>query len=165
MADQDEDLLYSLYSDGIEFIVVGGTAAVLLGVPVTTFDIDILHRRTPENIERLMTWLKRQHAYHRLDLANRRLPPTEHQLSGHGHLNLQTDLGRLDILCELAQGEGYDEVVRDTVWVEQPSYGLRVLSLPRLIRVKAETGRPKDRVMLPLLIAVLEERRKQGEPE
>lgn len=165
MVEQSEDLLFSLYSEGIEFIVVGGTAAVLLGVPVTTLDIDILHRRTPENVARLMKWLGRQHAYHRMDLANRRLPPKEDQLMGHGHLNLQTDLGRLDILCELALGEGYDEVLQDTVWIEQPSYGVRVLGLSRLIRVKAATGRPKDRVMLPLLIAVLEERRKQGEPE
>lgn len=33
----------------IEFIVVGMSAAVLLGVPTTT-DLDIVHRRTPDNV-------------------------------------------------------------------------------------------------------------------
>jgi hypothetical protein len=35
---------------GVEFIVVGGAAAVLQGVPVTTQDLDIVHRRTPEKL-------------------------------------------------------------------------------------------------------------------
>jgi len=34
-----------------------------------------------------------------------------------------------------------------------------VLDLPTLIEVKAKTGRAKDRVALPVLIATLEERR------
>ena len=39
---------------------------------------------------------------------------------------------------------------------------LRVLDLPTLIRVKTKAGRPKDRVMLPVLIATLQEREKLG---
>jgi hypothetical protein len=38
---------------GIAFIVVGGAAAVLQGVPITTMDLDIVHRRTPENVLRI----------------------------------------------------------------------------------------------------------------
>jgi hypothetical protein len=38
-----------LVAHDVEFIVVGGVAAVLQGAPVVTFDLDILHRRTPEN--------------------------------------------------------------------------------------------------------------------
>jgi hypothetical protein len=32
---------------------VGGVSAVLHGAPVTTFDLDIVHARDPENIARL----------------------------------------------------------------------------------------------------------------
>jgi len=37
---------------------------------------------------------------------------------------------------------------------------LRVLDLPTLITVKTKAGRPKDRLVLPILIATLEERNK-----
>ena len=37
---------------------------------------------------------------------------------------------------------------------------LRVLDLPTLITVKTKAGRPKDRLVLPILIATLEERDK-----
>jgi hypothetical protein len=37
---------------------------------------------------------------------------------------------------------------------------VRVLDLPRLIAVKARANRPKDRAVLPLLLATLDERAK-----
>jgi hypothetical protein len=37
---------------------------------------------------------------------------------------------------------------------------LRVLDLPTLIAVKTKAGRPKDRLVLPILIATLQERDK-----
>jgi len=36
---------------------------------------------------------------------------------------------------------------------------LRVLDLPKLIAVKTKVARPKDRMMLPILVATLEETR------
>jgi hypothetical protein len=47
-------LLAALCDSGVEFIIVGGVAAVLQGVPITTTDLDIVHRRTPENVARLL---------------------------------------------------------------------------------------------------------------
>ncbi|MBK6514618.1 MAG: hypothetical protein IPM79_33000 [Polyangiaceae bacterium] len=134
---------------------------MLLGVPVMTEDIDIVHRRTEENVGRLLDWLLAHGAYHRFDLANRRLLPTKQHLLGRGHINLQTDLGKLDVLCELSEGEGYDELLADTELLEDGPVPVRVLSLPRLIRVKQRTGRPKDRVVLPLLLATLDEQRRK----
>lgn len=154
-------LLRELDRAGIEHVVVGLTAAVLLGAPVVTFDLDIVHRRTEDNVERLLAWLLAHDAYHRLDLANRRLTPTRNALLGTGHLNLETDLGKLDVLCELGEGEGYDEILADTVRVETPDVIVRVLDLPRLIAVKAKANRPKDRAVLPVLLATLDERSKR----
>jgi hypothetical protein len=150
-------MLRGLHEAGVEFIVVGGMAAVMLAAPVLTEDLDIVHKRTPENVARLLAWLLAHGAYHRFDLANRRLPPTEDALLGHGHINLQTDLGKLDVLCELGEGEGYDDIFGDTVLVDDGSISLRVLGLARLIAVKARAGRPKDRAVLPVLVATLDE--------
>ena len=105
--DHAHQILLGLTEAGVDFIVVGGAAAVMLGAPITTLDLDIVHARSPENVERLLTWLLAHGAYHRFDLANRKLPPTREVLLGSGHVNLQIDLGKLDVLCELGPGEGY----------------------------------------------------------
>jgi hypothetical protein len=57
--DANKLILLALLDAGVEFIVVGGTAAVIMGAPVVTFDIDIVHRRTPENVDRLYEFLIR----------------------------------------------------------------------------------------------------------
>jgi hypothetical protein len=44
-----EALLAELLAEGVEFIIVGGTAAVLQAAPIATQDLDIVHRRTEEN--------------------------------------------------------------------------------------------------------------------
>lgn len=62
-------LLQALVDADVEFIVVGGVAAVLHGVPTATQDLDIVHRRTRENVDRLFVLLERLDAYFRR-LAN-----------------------------------------------------------------------------------------------
>jgi hypothetical protein len=86
-------MLRELHAVGVEFVVVWGSAAVLQGANYVTDDLDIVHRRTPENVARLLPWLLSRGAYNRSDLANRHLPPNESALLGHGHVNLMTDLG------------------------------------------------------------------------
>ena len=56
-------LVRLLVKGGVEFIVVGMSAAVFLGVPATTLDLDIVHRRTSDNIERLLKLLGSIGAY------------------------------------------------------------------------------------------------------
>jgi hypothetical protein len=81
-------------------------------------------------------------------------------LAGRGQINLSTSLGPLDPLCELDEGTGYEELLAHSQSVVDEGRLLRVLDLPTLIAVKARAGRPKDRMVLPILIATLEERDK-----
>jgi hypothetical protein len=155
-------LLRLLFAERIEFIVVGMSAAVLQGVPATTLDLDIVHRRTTENADRLLALLLRMGSYFRSDLAGRRLPPQQAMLLGKGHLNLQTDYGPLDVLCELGDGVGYDELLSHVETLEDGDVSLQVLDLPTLITEKTRAGRPKDRFALPLLLATLAERSRKG---
>lgn len=48
-----ETILRTLARHEIAFIVVGGLCAVLHGAPVQTYDLDIVHARTPDNLEKL----------------------------------------------------------------------------------------------------------------
>ena len=153
-------LLAELYNADVEFIIVGGAAAVIQGAPITTNDLDIVHRRTPENVARLLAVLLRLDAKMRYDSANRGLRPTAEMLAGKGQINLSTSLGPIDPLCELDEGQGYDELLAHSQTVVDEGRRLRVLDLPTLIVAKTKAARPKDRLVLPILIATLQEREK-----
>lgn len=132
-------LISALQDADIEFVVVGGMAAVLHGAPVVTHDLDIVHRQTPENITRIVALLDRLHAVMRDDPRNLRPPPAA--FSGRGHILLRTDLGALDVLCRLAPEQDYDWVLTHSEETTVGSRPLRVIDLPTLIAVKAATNR------------------------
>ena len=58
-------ILEGLLKAGIDFILVGGLAAVVQGAPVTTMDVDIVHNRSPKNIAKLVASLNSIEAFHR----------------------------------------------------------------------------------------------------
>lgn len=155
-------LVQLLVEADVEFIVVGMSAAVFLGVPATTLDLDVVHRRTPDNVSRLLRLLESIGAYYRHDLANRKLTPTREALEGAGHQNLQTNHGPLDLLGQLGP-LGYDELLPRSVLVADGALSLYVLDLPALIEVKTQAGRAKDKIALPLLLATLDARSRRGE--
>ena len=137
-------LLTTLADAGVEFITVGGTAAALHGSPMFTADLDIVHRRTPENVARLVAVLESLDAWFRADLTGRKLRPTAGHLSGPGQSLLATRLGPLDSLGTLHDGRGFDDLLPHTVAVPLRERTLRVLDLPTLIDLKVSIGRDKD---------------------
>ncbi len=151
-------ILRTLVEHEVEFIVVGGVAAVLGGAPVHTFDLDIVYRRTAGNVERLLGALGELDAVFRGD--PRRLRPDRSHLESAGHKLLETKYGELDCLGSIEETTGYDELMADTESCEMSTFSFRVLSLERLIRVKERLGRPKDQAMLLVLRATLDERRR-----
>ena len=152
-----ESLLVALCEAEVEFIVVGGAAAVLHGAPITTLDVDIVHQRTPDNIARLVALLDDLDAFFRPVLSGRYIRPTPEHLTGEGHVNLTTRLGPLDHLC-LMDGRSYEDLLPHTDEVNDGTLTLRVLDLPTLIETKRQTGRAKDQLALPILMALMEER-------
>lgn len=148
-------LIENLTSEEVEFIVVGGAAAVLHGAPTSTIDLDIVHRQTPENVNRFMDVLTRLDTIYR-DPAGRHIVPTSDDLLGKGQLNLITTLGPLDLLCRLHDGRGFDELVSHTVVLSDGEVSICVLDLKTLIEIKESTKRPRDSLIVPLLGALLE---------
>ena len=57
MLNRLQDVFASLRDHEVRYLVIGGIAAVLYGVPRATFDLDILIEATPENARRLLTAL------------------------------------------------------------------------------------------------------------
>ena len=65
----------------IQFIVVGGLAAVLNGAPIQTFHIDLVCSLEPANIDRILAVLQFLDAVFRIQ-PERRLHPTKGHLAG-----------------------------------------------------------------------------------
>jgi len=151
-ADLDA-LIVALTEAGVELIVVGGAAAVLHGAPVTTVDLDVVHRRTPENVERLLAVLAALESTCRAP-TNPGLRPTAELLLGRGQNLLSTKLGPLDLLCVLHDQRGYEELLPRTEVMTDERATIRVLDLDSLIELKAEMNRAKDRLVLPILLAL-----------
>ena len=153
------DILKVLIENGVEFILVGGVASALHGAPITTFDVDVVHRRTQENIVRLMQALESLEAHYRHS-PDRNLRPGPSHLASPGHQLLITKFGPLDVLGIIGNNHAYDDLL---VHSEPMNLGdgtqITVVSLPLLIQSKEEVGHPKDQATLEILRETLRQKR------
>ena len=159
-----EEALGLLHRGGVDFIVVGGVAAIAHGSARLTNDLDLVYRRSPDNIERLVATLSSLRPY--LRGAPPGLPFRWDAATIRRGLNftLTTSLGDLDLLGEIAGGGGYDGLLPHTAALAAFGGEFRFLNLDKLIQVKRAAGRPKDLEAIAELEAILEERRRL-EPE
>lgn len=146
----------------VEFVIVGGVAAIIHGSAQATFDLDIVYDRHLSNIERLVKALEPYQPYLRgapLGLPFRLDAKTI--LAGL-NFTLTTTLGDLDLLGEVAGGGVYEDLLPYSNEIEV--FGIKCLCvhLEKLIETKRAAGRPKDLVALAELQAILEERQNKA---
>ena len=153
--------LRRLCESEIEFILVGGLAAVLGGAPIQTFDVDLVYSREPANIDRLLAALQSLDAVFRVQ-PERRLRPDRSHLAGGGHLNLLTSLGPLDLLGSIGQDLAFSDLVPHSHEMDVgQGIRVRVLNLDTLISIKEQLASEKDLAMLPILRQTLNEIRRK----
>lgn len=151
-------LLSGLAAASVDFVLVGGLAAVAQGAPITTHDVDIVPKRTPENIERLLAFLARIGARYRGRPSHEVLRPTPSALLGPGHSLLATDLGPLDILGAIEGGRAFEDLVEHAIEIPVGGNTVRVLGLSMLTELKRGSTHPKDRYTLAILEETLRQR-------
>jgi predicted nucleotidyltransferase len=143
-----------LQAHGVEFVVIGGQAAVLHGSPIPTFDVDLNYRRSSENLQRLAAALKN------LNPTLRGAPPDlpfildARSLALGSNFTFDTLLGPLDLLGWVEPLGTYDDVVTRVETMSVGGLALQVLSLDDLIAIKRHIGRPKDKAVLVQLEAI-----------
>jgi hypothetical protein len=142
-------ILGVLLGEGVDFVLVGALAAVAQGAPVTTHDVDIVHARTPENLDRLMAALGNLNARYRGRAPDNPVPPDRRALATTGH-SFMTDIGPLDCLGAIEGGRTYDALLPLSVEAELDGH-LRVLGLQTIVELKRQSTESKDRLMLPVL--------------
>jgi len=140
-------LLKGLSEARIQFILVGGLAAVVQGAPVTTFDLDIVPRQSEKNLARLLQFLEAVDARLRRP-DDKILKPQINDLMGGGHVLLTTHFGALDILARIEKGLGYDELLPSTVQIDFKGYTIQILDLETMVAIKRNTTDPEEQYRL-----------------
>jgi hypothetical protein len=161
MAQNDQVLLARLKDSGLEFVVIGGVCVVYHGAQLATFDLDICCPFGEENVRRIETALKDLHPVHRLTANKLPVEMTRGSFGELKNLYLQTDLGKLDCLSEVAGVGNFDAVFKQSV-AAAFSYGeFRFLSLDALIAAKMAAGRERDLDAVRRLLAIKERNAQQ----
>lgn len=140
-----EQLLDRLISSRVEFVVVGGFAAMTHGVTLLTQDIDICCRFSVENLMRLRNSISDLHPVHRMTPQRVPLELTEQNCGRFSNLYLLTDFGVLDCLSEVLGVGDFDVVMQRSTGIELRSGLCRVLDIDALIEAKEAMNRPHDK--------------------
>jgi hypothetical protein len=151
-------LLARLAASGTEFLLVGGLAAVAQGAPLTTIDVDVVHRREPDNVVRLLAFLETVDARYRGRPAGQVLRPSREALLGDGHHLLQTSLGPLDVLGAIEGGMDFASLLPESVTVVVEGQPVRVVRLEALTALKRGSKDAKGRLVLAILEETLRKR-------
>lgn len=146
----------SLVENRVEFLIVGGVAIIAHGIPYATFDLDFCYARTSENLKRIVSALAPFNPRLRDFPKELSFAWDERTLQNGTNFTLQTDIGDIDLLGEVAGVGAYEEVFANSVSMRLFDDEVSVLSLEDLIKAKKAAGRPKDLFILPQLEIVQE---------
>jgi hypothetical protein len=162
---QPEQIIGALARNQVEYILIGGLAAVAWQSPYSTRDVDICPDRRGPNLSRLANAL--------IELAAKRVTDLEPEgvdvvitadyLSKENELAFMTSAGPLDIVFVPRGTQGYDDLRREASTEAVFEERVRISSIDDVIRMKDARGMPKDRLVVDLLREIQERRRKGPE--
>ena len=135
MLDQLQSIFASFQKNDVKYLVIGGIAAVLYGVPRATFDLDVLIEPSAQNAERLLKGM--------IDagLGTASLTTVEDLLSKE--ITIFTDRIRLDVQTS-TPGIVFEDAWERRVTMNYKGQALEVVSLRDLIASKRAAGREVD---------------------
>jgi hypothetical protein len=127
-----------LNSNEVEYLIVGAMAVSWYGFPRYSGDIDFFVRASRENAERLLAALR--------DFGFGSLPVTMEDFTSPDRvIQLGQEPNRIDIMTSIS-GVGFDEAWESKVPGTIDGLPVNFIGREALLRNKAATGRPKDRI-------------------
>jgi hypothetical protein len=157
-------LLGALERHGVDYVLIGGIAAVAHGSPFPTEDLDITPAAEPGNLARLSAALTEIDAKIRTEGVPEGLPFAHdaESLAAVQTWNLTTVHGDLDISLVPSGTTGYGDLNQSASSTRLFGIIVRVASLSDVIRSKQAANRPKDQRVLPTLREILDRQRAGG---
>lgn len=153
-----EKLLEVLTLHGVEFIVIGGVAAIAHGAARVTYDLDVVYERGPANLARIVQALEPFQPYLRGAPPGLPFLWDARTLQRGLNFTLTTTIGDIDFLGEVTGGGGYLQLLPYSQEIEVLGFRCRCVQLHQLIVIKRAAGRPKDFEAIAELELLLEER-------
>lgn len=152
---QADRILGLLVAEKVDFVVVGGVAAILHGSARSTFDLDIAFATDAANLESLAAALSPLNV--RLRGVDEPVPFVldAATLRGVEVLTLRSDAGDLDLLARPAGVSRYAALRDRADDFEIEGSPARVASIEDLIAMKRASGRQKDLADVAELEAIL----------
>ena len=150
-------LLGTLLEHRVQFVVIGGIAAIAHGSSMVTRDLDICYERGPDNLLALAAALKELRARLRGVPEDVPFRLDARTLQMGDHFTFTTDAGEFDCLGQPAGTDGYPDLIQHAVEVPLGDVPVKVTSLDDLIRMKRAANRPKDKFALEILGALRDE--------
>ena len=157
----DYGAIIRLLANGeIDFILIGGLAAIAHGLALHTLDVDVVYSRKKENIQRLVAALAPTQPYLRGAPPGLPFRFDEKTVDMGLNFTLRTAIGDVDLLGEVAGGGTYEQLLPFAN--EATGYGVRIkiVQLDKLIALKRAAGRTKDNEVIAQLEALRQEKRK-----
>ena len=139
-----------LAESNVDYIVVGGLAVNFHGIPRMTYDIDIMIRLEPDNIQALLTILDESGYRPRIAEDLRDLSHYEKRLTwledkGSRAFTFWNDravIAEIDVVID--SPVPYEELRARAMEVRLEDIVVPTISVPDLIRMKLRTGRRQD---------------------
>ena len=135
MLDELQTVFASFQRNDVKYLVIGGIAAVLYGVPRATFDLDILIEPTKENAEKLLDALVE------VGFGTAQMTNAE-EIIGH-EITIFTDRVRLDVQTS-TPGLRFEDAWRQRVTMTFAGQNFEVVCRADLIQSKTAAGREVD---------------------
>lgn len=153
------EILKLLLQNKVEFVLVGGLAAIAHGVSTVTQDVDVCFSFDARNVENLLKALTNIHP--RVRAGSKIIPLQEYSVERLAQLNnlyVKTDWGELDLLGTIMEIGDFEETKKNSSKITLFGYPCRILNIDSLIAAKEAMGRPKDRQVVLELRALREKR-------
>jgi hypothetical protein len=156
---QPQALLQALLDHRVDFVVVGGLAAMSHGSAYPSFDLDVAYARDRRNLERLAAALRELGATLRGAPADLPFQIDAETLDAGAHFTFATPYGALDILDRPDGSPAYAELRADATRAVIEGKPALVASIDHLIAMKEATGRPHDKTVAAELRVISDELR------
>jgi hypothetical protein len=147
-------LLRALTDGGVDFVVIGGIAAVAHGSLQITQDLDITYASDEENLERLGAVLVGLGASLAGVTDDVPVVPDGRTWRHTRALTLNTPDGPLDVLAEPDGSRGYARLRAGAITATVGGADVRIAGLDDLISMKKAAGRRKDEIYIEELEAI-----------
>jgi hypothetical protein len=147
-----------LDGEDVEYVLIGGSAAILHGAAYVTQDVDFCCSRAPDNLDRIARALNTVNPRFRVPGLPDGLPTKldSRTLRNRSSFAFITDIGFVDIHFSINGIGSYDAVFSTSLTETIGDRTFRILSIDGLIQCKAAIGRPRDLALIPELEMIRE---------